>query len=454
MKPSSFSTRTAQLALAALVSLGAALQLSAQAPAPKPLSLGEAVRLAASQNAGVEVARFRASQADARVRERRADLLPSLSAAAIQSQRTQNTATFGFDFKGPTGESFFKPEGQVLGPIPTLDLRARLSQSVLDLGANERVRAASAAAEAGDAETATASELAAGNAAVAYLRAVRASAQLSARQADSVLAAELLEIAQDQLRAGVGIALDVTRARSQAAQIRAQLIGARAERDRATVDLARVLSLPVNTPLVLTDSLSGLATDVAGTETEAVGRAIGGRPELKSIEAQLTSVTRAENAIRRERFPTVSAFADNGPIARNGRSYINTYTWGLQLTVPIFDGFRREARVQEQEALRREYDVRRRDLEQQVTLDVRAAQLDIGAAREQLAAARERLSLADQELSQARDRFRAGVAGNADVVTASLGLNAARTLVVDAQAGFQSARIALARAQGQARSIQ
>jgi outer membrane protein len=450
VKTSSSLPRSARRALAALLAVSPSLALGAQTPEPKSLSLGEAVRLAATQNAGVEVARFRASQADARVRQRRADLLPSLSAAAIQSQRTQNTATFGFDFRSPTGEAFFDPQGQLLGPIPTLDLRARLSQSVLDLGAFERVRAA----DAGEAETAAAAEQAAGNAAVAYLRAARASAQLAARQADSLLAAELLDIAQDQVRAGVGIALDVTRARSQAAQIRAQLIAARAERDRATVDLARVLSFPVNTPLVLTDSLAGLATDVTVSESEAVGRAISTRPEIKSVEAQLTSVTRSENAIRRERFPTISAFADNGPIARNGRSYINTYTWGLQLSVPIFDGFRREARVEEQEALRREYGVRRRDLEQQVALDVRAAELDLNAAREQLAAARERLSLADQELSQARDRFRAGVAGNADVVTASLGLNAARTLVVDAQSGFQSARIALARAQGQARSIQ
>lgn len=454
MKSPIFSLRTARHALVVLASLAPCAVATAQTPEPKALSLGEAVRLAASQNAGVEAARYRASQADARVRQRRADLLPSLSAAAIQSQRTQNTATFGFDFKSPTGESFFDPEGQVLGPIPTLDLRARLSQNILDLGATERVRAAAAAADAGDAEAVAAAEQAAGNAAAAYLRALRASAQLSARQADSVLAAELLDIANDQLRAGVGIALDVTRARSQAAQVRAQLIGARADRDRAIVDLARVLSLPTNTPIVLTDSLGALNTDVAVSEAEAVSQAVNARPELKSIESQLTSITRAENAIRRERFPTVSAFADNGPIARNGRAYINTYTWGIQLSLPIFDGFRREARVEEQEALRREYDVRRKDLEHQVTLDVRAAELDLNAAREQLGAARERLALADQELSQARDRFRAGVAGNADVVTASLGLNAARTLVVDAQAGFQFARIALARAQGQARSIQ
>jgi outer membrane protein TolC len=51
-------------------------------------------------------------------------------------------------------------------------------------------------------------------------------------------------------------------------------------------------------------------------------------------------------------------------------------------------------------------------------------------------------------VAQARDRFRAGVAGNADVITASLSLNAARTAHVDALAAYHAARVALARAEG------
>ena len=52
-------------------------------------------------------------------------------------------------------------------------------------------------------------------------------------------------------------------------------------------------------------------------------------------------------------------------------------------------------------------------------VDVRGALLDLASAREQVDAARERQRLAEQEVQQARDRFRAGVAGNADVITAS-----------------------------------
>jgi outer membrane protein TolC len=84
---------------------------------------------------------------------------------------------------------------------------------------------------------------------------------------------------------------------------------------------------------------------------------------------------------------------------------------------------------------------------------VRTALLDLASAREAVAATRERVQLAEQEVSQASERFRAGVAGNADVFTASISLNGARTQVVDALAAYQTSRIALARAQGSAREI-
>jgi outer membrane protein TolC len=104
--------------------------------------------------------------------------------------------------------------------------------------------------------------------------------------------------------------------------------------------------------------------------------------------------------------------------------------------------------VQEQQSVIRAAEVRQRDLEQQARADVRGALIDLAGARDQLAAATERLQLAEQELAQARDRFNAGVAGNADVVNASLALTSSRTLVNDAETLYQLARVALARATG------
>jgi outer membrane protein TolC len=146
--------------------------------------------------------------------------------------------------------------------------------------------------------------------------------------------------------------------------------------------------------------------------------------------------------------------ADNGFIGKNiGNNMLNTWTWALRVSVPVFEGGRREAREREQGFVSQELEARRRDLLAQVNVDVRSALLDAASAGEAVSAAQERLKLAEQEVSQSRDRFTAGVSGNLDVTSALLGLSAARTQLVDALANRQLARISIARSQGAISSL-
>lgn len=280
------------------------------------------------------------------------------------------------------------------------------------------------------------------------MRAQRADAQLAARVADSTLATELLGIARDQLAAGVGVALDVTRAQSQLSLMHSQLIAARAEQARARVDLTRALGLPAGTAVMLADSLPARGDATPLAEGEAVARATRTRADLKVVAEQSVAAERQLDALRAERLPSLALFADQGGNGKSTDHLLNTYTWGIQLSVPVFDGFRREGRLDEQRAAIRELDVKRRDLAEQAAADVRTALLELQAAAELLTASAERAGFADQELAQARDRFRAGVTGNADVITASMTVNAARTQLIDSRAALQAARVALARAQG------
>ena len=375
--------------------------------------------------------------------------MPDVAAGIQQAGRTTNSATFGFAFKDAQGRPLLDPNGQLIGPIPTIDVRYRITQPLLDLGNYAKWRAAQSSTEAATADVRAQSDLAAAVAAVAYVRAARGDAQVAARRADSSLAADLVRIARDQLQAGVGIALDVTRAQSQLASTRAQLIGARNDRDRALLELKRAVGMPLDAVLVLRDSLGGLPIDARlPDESAALLRASDMRSDVRALLALETAQQKALSAIRWERTPQLGLMFDQGQLGKSWAHFLPTYTWGVQLSVGLFDGFRREGRVQEQIAGTRETEARLRDLRAQSALDVRTALLDLAATREQLDAVRERLSLAEQEVAQAQERFRAGVAGNGDVISALLSLNQARTLRNDALAAYQGARVSLARAMG------
>ena len=193
----------------------------------------------------ISAARERVAQAEARIRQRRADFLPSISTAALAHENNLNSASFPFSFADPqTGRPFFNPDGQVIGPIKIWDVRGTLKQSVFDPSAFARMSAARAGLTASESEVTATGQMAAASAAMAYVRTARAEAQVTARGADSTLAAELLGIARDQVAAGVGIALDVTRAQAQLSVTRSQLIAARSERDRARLELLRALGMP------------------------------------------------------------------------------------------------------------------------------------------------------------------------------------------------------------------
>src|SRR6266480_1339841 len=319
----------------------------------------------------------------------------------------------------------------------------------------KRVRAAGAQADGSRAERGVTVEASVLTAAIAYVRAVRAQAVVAARQADSGLAAELVGLAEAQRAAGVSPAIDVTRAQAQLATARGLLLVAKNLLDRGRIDVTRALGLDPATPLAFSDSLAPSlgAADVPAQRDSGLAAALANRPELRAELARAAAARQTGSAIRAERLPRLELAGDYGVNGKTVPKAIATRDLALQVSVPILDGFRREARLDEQDAVVRESQVREADLRRQIAAEVDAALLDLGSAEAQQLVAREQLRLAESELSQARERFKAGVAGNIDVITAQAGLIRARDTEIDARFAAATARISLARAAGVARTL-
>jgi len=431
--------------VAMLAALGAA-PLAAQAPVR--LSFSDAVRRAAGEAPTVALATLRTDEADAQVQQARSALLPSLSLGGGWFNRSFSSASIGFS-------SASLPIPPLIGPFNNYDARVTVTQTLFDWSSVTRVRAANAQADGSRAERGVTVEAAAQAAAVAYLRAARAQTAVAARQADSSIAAELVTLAEAQKAAGVSAAIDVTRARTQLVRAEGLLIVARNERDRGRIVLARTLGIDPATPLELADTLAGTlgAADLPAGRDAVLTVALAGRPDLGAELARATAARRTGTAIRAERLPRVGVEADYGLNGMTVPSALSTRQVALEVTIPILDGFRREARIAEQNAAVSESRVRERDLRQQIAADVDGALLDLRSAEAQQIVAAERLRLATDELAQARERFKAGVAGNIEVIDAQSNLIRARDTDIDARFAAASARVALARAVGVASTL-
>jgi outer membrane protein TolC len=441
---------SASRSLVIALAFGATSQLHAQAPAPLRLSFADAVRQATGQTQAappsVVIAGFRADAASARVREVRSGLLPNLALSGFWLSRTFNTQAQGLSFPGIP---------KIIGPFDAYDGRVRVTQTLLDFANMSRVSAAKSQASAAGADRSVVVEASAQNVALAYARAARALAVLNARQADSSLAAELVNLAVAQQQAGVSASIDVTRARTQLAEAAGRLIVASNQVDRARIDLARALGIDPVTPIALADTLNAQlgAADVPADRSAAVAQGVATRPDLAAELARGAAARTSASAISAERLPRLELEADYGVSGIALPSALSTRNVIVQVTLPILDGFRREGRLAEQQAVARESETRARDLREQVSADVDGALLDLRSAVAQQMIATERLQLAAEEVSQARQRFKAGVAGNIEVINAQASLLRARDADIDARFAAVSARIALARSVGSARTL-
>jgi outer membrane protein TolC len=277
----------------------------------------------------------------------------------------------------------------------------------------------------------------------------------AARASDLELARALVELAREQVSAGTGVALDLTRTRTQEATARGALLVARHQAERATLDLVRALGLDPALRLEAADTLgvSLGASEAPEAADAAVPLALAKRPELSAERARLARARSDRGAITAERLPRLDVAADYGLSGEHSSDAIATRAFMVQATLPLFDGLRREQRAAEQDAAAREAEVRANDLARQVASEVRAAEIELASGQEQESVALERVGLAEEELGQARERFAGGVAGSIDLIEAQTSLLHARDAVIDARTEVATARVALARAAGVARTL-
>src|SRR3989440_4801287 len=412
---------------------------------PTALSLEQAIQLAIQNNLTTLVAREREREAEGLKDESRAGLLPNVSGTAYQAHLTQNLAALGFQpgtFPGIT-RTF-------IGPFNNFDARARLVQSIFSMSAIRNFQAGKAGVRVAALQEGLAREQVATFTALTYLEALRSGREVEAARADVELAQTLLKLAQDQHAAGVATGVDVTRAETRLAQERVRLSQAQTASEQAVLNLQRVVGLPLGASLTLADPLRFREEPLPSVET-AVEEAGQSRPEVRIAEAQLSLTGLERSATRAELLPSVDFVGDYGVSGITPtNTALPTRRVAVQLNVPIFNGGLTRGRIEVASSRERQAELELGSVRGQVEEDVRLAFSALRTTAEQVAAAEQSVTLAQRELEMARDRFRAGVGDNIEVVTAQAALSDARSSEVTALAQYNAARLNLAAALGRA----
>ena len=415
------------------------------AQSPSSLTLEQAIQLAIQNNLTTLLAREREREAEGLRKESRAGLLPNVSGTAYQANVTQNLAALGFQpgtFPGIT-RTF-------IGPFNNFDARARLVQSIFSLAAIRNFQVGRAGVRVAELQENLAREQVATFTALTYLEALRSGREVEAAQADVELAQTLLKLAQDQHAAGVATGVDVTRAETRLAEERVRLSQAQTASEQAVLNLQRIVGIPLGATLTLADPLRFTQEPLPSVET-AVAEAGQARPEVRIAEAQLNLTGLERRATEAELLPSVDFVGDYGVSGITPtNTALPTRRVAVQLNVPIFNGGLTRGRIEAASSRERQAELELGSVRGQVEEDVRLSFSALRTTSEQVAAAQSSVTLAQRELEMARDRFRAGVGDNVEVVTAQAALSNARSSEVTALAQYNAARLNLAAALGRA----
>jgi outer membrane protein len=250
----------------------------------------------------------------------------------------------------------------------------------------------------------------------------------------------------------VGTGIDTLRANVQLQNEKQALLVAQTDRDASLFGLSKLLNLDPRQEIELADSLSFFDTPQPEVDP-SIDEALAARPEWKVLQEQTKAAEYDKKASQDLRLPTLRVDGDwayQGTRLNNG---IPVYNYQATVDVPLFTGGRTHAEIVKSDLQLKVLDEQKADLRNQIALDVKTSLLNLKSARNQVEVANLGIQLSKEEVDQARDRFKAGVANNIEVIQAQDALARANDNQIAALYRFNQARADFAKSIGQMEKV-
>lgn len=296
-------------------------------------------------------------------------------------------------------------------------------------------------------------------AAQAYFDNLSTLAMLGAFDESEKVAKESLAAATVKFKAGVGLLTDQLQAQTAYSQARLDKTKAEGDLNNAHGALASAMGVVANTRFDVKSRSDQLEkTDFVTTVDEMIREATEFHPSIIAAKAKLRASKDNIQAVSAEGLPTLSLNAEISRTDQLGQAqlagvpasdiYTDNSTVGIQVNVPVFEGFARKHQVQSAEA---ESQVRAAELKrviQQVTLDVWKSYHALISERENLRASGELVINSREAFEVAQGRYNAGVGNIIELLNAQNAWSNAKQQNIKSLSAWRTARLKLAASMG------
>ena len=288
----------------------------------------------------------------------------------------------------------------------------------------------------------------------AYYRARLATELVGISQAALDQARKFLQSERLRQQAGTGSELDVLRAQVSVANLEPQLIDAANAADIATLDLKRLIDIPLAQPVRLTSNLDVPSSLVAIDSVVAVTQALSRRAAVAAQERQV-AIREAQVRIARSGYlPSVNLSFNVGRQLFPSELFAFNEEWRsdasatVSVSIPIFHGGRTRADVARAQVEANQERLRLAQLRETIQVSYQRALGERERARSSIQARQLTVQQAQRVYDLTVLRYEQGLASQLEVSESRLELLQARSNLAQAVADFHLANANLARAIG------
>ncbi len=257
-----------------------------------------------------------------------------------------------------------------------------------------------------------------------------------------------LKIAETSFEAGVTANFDVLRAKVLLANAQSQLIRAKNGVRTAKNTFKTLLNLPLSEQVAVEGSFE--TPEVSIQLDELLKVALDKRPEVTQSKLNEQAGEKQLKVSKTRQLPDLSFFS-NYQISQNERLTEMNRIWslGLQINIPIFDGFASRAAIQQSKSVLSQLQLGTQQTKSTVEFEVRNAYLALLEAKTLIDVQRETVAQAEESVRIANLQFENGMITTVELTDTQLALMQAKVNRLQAQHDYVVGLAQLEKAIGQ-----
>ena len=265
----------------------------------------------------------------------------------------------------------------------------------------------------------------------------------------------LLKETQILYNNGFAEQIDISRVKVQYNNIRTQRTNLQQFEEMSRYLLQFQMGMPVGTEMELTDKLENLESELK--IAPAAGFNYADRIEYSQLQTNeaLAKLDLKNNKVKY--IPTINAFinyggnmfADNASdLFRLGTSWIPNSAYGVNISIPIFDGFYKSSLIQKNRLQIKQIENQFALLENNIELELKEKRSQLNNSLERLKTEKENMELGMEVFRVTRVKYQEGVGSNLEVIEAETSYKEAETNYYVALYDALIAKVELEKAMG------